>query len=303
MFYFLLYLNKMNKSIILLLLLLFNGRIIAQEFENLFDNYTGENKTNFLQPLNEVIIPNFNQGWFQSPTMKKGFHFNIGVNVSVGYVTDNIKTFKATTESSVEFPFEPEQTATVPTIVGSIYPVEVEGINGTSYLFPGGANLKISPFAIPQLTIGNLFGTEFTFRFFTYDINDDFGKLQHIGGAVRHNLSQYLPLGKFDWNVGYGFQAFSIGDKADIKSHLVFMDIGQHPGHFYYFGRLGYQSGVMKIDYENTEEEIKVKFDLNEVFPLIVSIGGGIDLWKFRLHTAISYSKIPFAEAGLFLNF
>lgn len=293
----------MKKAIILLLMLFLSSQIIAQEIENLFDNYTGENKTSFLQPLNDVIIPNFNQGLFQSPVMEKGFHLNIGLNISVGYVTDNIKTFRGTTESSEEFPFEPIQTANVPTIVGEIDPVEVEGINGTSYLFPGGANLKIAPFAIPQLTIGNLFGTEFTFRFFTYDINDDFGKLQHIGGAVRHNLSQYLPVGKFDWNVGYGYQAFSIGDKADISSHLVFMDIGQHPGHFYYFGRLGYQTGKMKIDYENAEEEIAVKFELNKVFPVIVSLGGGLDFWKFRLHAAVSYSKIPFAEAGLFLNF
>jgi hypothetical protein len=293
----------MKKIYIVFLMLIISNILRSQEFENLFENYTGENKTNFLQPLNDVIIPNFNQGWFQSPVMKKGFHFNIGVNVSVGYVTDNIRTFKGTTESSEEFPFEPIQTTSVPTIVGDIDPVVVDGINGTGYIFPGGANLKISPFAIPQITLGNLYGTELTFRFFTYDINDDFGKLQHIGGAIRHNMSQYLPVRKFDWNVGYGFQTFSIGDKADIASHLVFMDIGQHPGHFYYFGRLGYQAGKMKIDYINAEKEVDVKFDLDKVFPVIFSVGGGIDLWKFRLHAAVSYSKIPFAEAGLFLNF
>ncbi len=284
-------------------MLIISSILRSQEFENFFDNYTGENKANFLQPLNDVIIPNINLGLFQSPSIKKGFHFNIGVNFSIGYVTDNIKTFKATTESSEQFPFEPIQTATAPTIVGDIYPVEVQGINGTSYVFPGGANLKISPFAIPQITIGSIYGTEFTFRFFTYDINDDFGKLQHIGGAFRHDMSQHLPIGKFNWNLGYGYQSFKISDKADIQTHLFFADIGQQAGIFYYFGRLGFQTGKMKIDYENAEEEIAVKFNLNKVFPFVASLGGGIDLWKFRFHAALSYSKIPFAEAGLFLNF
>lgn len=293
----------MRKLIQVFMLLMLSSLILAQDIEELFGNYTGQNKINFLQPLNEVIIPNFNQGLFQSPVIKNGFHFNIGIDVSVGYVTKNIKTFKGTTESNEVFPFEPIQTATVPTIVGDINTVEVSGINGTSYVFSGGANLKISPFAIPQITIGSLYGTEFTFRYFSYDINDDFGKLQHIGGAIRHDMSKHLPLGIFNWNLGYGYQIFTVGDKAKIQSHLAFVDIGRHPGHAYYFARLGYQIGTMNIDYEDTVDDILVKFDIKKVFPLLATIGGGIDIWKFRFHLAISYSKIPFAETGIFLNF
>jgi hypothetical protein len=273
----------------------------AQKIDDFLDKYTGNNKVGYLQPLNEILLPALNIGWGISPRIDSSFYLNIGIVGSNAFVLSPLRTFSATTEA----PFEPQTTATAPTIVGDIDPVYVEGVNGTSYIFPGGASLEYAPLAVPQLTIGGFFGTELSGRFFTWNIGGDIGKFNMYGVGFRHDISRYFPHRKIYWNVGYNYQSVKIGDKMALTDHFIVTDVGKYAGKFYWFGRLGYQTGNLKIHYQVHPDDGGefVDVSLKKVFPLMAGVGCGVDVWIFRFHLAVNYSKVPFGEAGLFFCF
>ena len=100
------------------------------------------------------------------------------------------------------------KTAEVSTLFGPTDPVEVTGDAGTVYVFPGGLNVSMLPFAVPQLTLGSVFGTDLTVRYFAYSTNEDIGKLNLFSWGLRHSISQYVPVLPLDLAVGFYSQQF-----------------------------------------------------------------------------------------------
>jgi hypothetical protein len=103
------------------------------------------------------------------------------------------------------------KTAEVSTLFGPTDPVEVTGDAGTVYVFPGGLNVSMLPFAVPQLTVGSVFGTDLTVRYFAYSTNEDIGKLNLFSWRLRHSISQYVPVLPLDLAVGFYCQQFRLG--------------------------------------------------------------------------------------------
>ncbi|MEZ4901504.1 MAG: DUF6588 family protein [Spirosomataceae bacterium] len=105
------------------------------------------------------------------------FTFTLGYPLSALILDDKTRYFMGTTDGI----FLPQQQARIPTILGPREIVTVNGLNGTSYTFPAGLGAQSITLAIPQITIGSIFGTEFNARFMAYDFGGDFGKLQFLG--------------------------------------------------------------------------------------------------------------------------
>jgi len=163
--------------------------VSAQKADAVISSYTGANASGYLQPLADVLTSTFNTGHIHKTSVDSGFHLYLGVTAFSTWILDD-KTRYFTGNTDV--PFSPEQSARVPTILGPREIVTVNGLNGTSYTFPAGLGIKAIALAVPQLTIGSIFGTEFNVRFFGYDFGDDFGKLQFLGGGVRHDIGRYF---------------------------------------------------------------------------------------------------------------
>ncbi len=293
----------MKKALLLPILLIIGfSSAFSQSVDSYLDNYLGKNKDGYVQPVADILTGVFHAGLISSPRIDSSFYFNFGIVASVGFVTNNLKKFKATTEA----PFEPEQTIEASTIIGAGAPQVVTGLNGTSFVFPGGIGLAYAPFGLPQLTFGGILHSELNLRFLAYDFGGDIGNFQLIGIALRHDIGHYLKLNNFYLNAGYAFQSTKVGQRLNIQTHLISIDGGQHYKHFYYYGRLGYQLGNMDANYtEYTEQcDLKVKISNTNSFPIFVGLGGGVDIGKFlRLNLGASYANLPIGEAGIIFRF
>ena len=291
-----------NRFLIVFLLTMSQMLLSAQNVDDYLDNYLGKNKDGYVQPVSDILTGMFNSGLITEPKIDSHFYVKIGIVGSAAWVTDNLKTFSASTED----PFSPEQKTKVSTILGPAEVTAVTDSNGLTYTFPAGINAKWVPFALPQITIGGVLNSELNLRFLAINFGEDFGKLQIIGAALRHDIGHYFNLINYNVNAGYSFQSIKLGSRVNLTNHLISLDAGRDFKHFYYYGRIAYQLGNMDVTYTPDAEEggNKIEFKNKNDFPLFFGLGGGVKLGKvFRFNLGISYAKFPMAESGIILKF
>ncbi len=244
--------------------------------------YSGVNKDGYLQPIANVLTSSFNTGIVQYSRIDSGFYFYFGIIGSASLVlSENLKFFDAVTPEN----FIPNAIVSAPTLLGPRNSVNYQGINGTVYTFPAGIGLKFLSLAVPQISIGNLAGTEFTGRFFAYDTKDDVGKINYLAIGARHDLSQYFFKNKnADLSISYTYQKASTGTYLDFHSHLAKAIMGRSGKRWNYFAFVGYQKSKIKGTYKSTDEKEEiVHYDLDNKNNLITGISGGISLGKLHM--------------------
>lgn len=205
---------------LIVLLLLANGLSVAhaQKLNDFVGKYGTANGAGFMQPLADAFGANINSGIYQSAKIPlEGFHLNFGVMLMGAPITDSRKTFTATTDGF----FTPQTTANAPTIFGSTDGSTVNGNAGTTYSFPGGLNMSLFALAVPQVTVGSLYGTEATIRFFQAKLGDSVGELKLWGIGARHNINQYFKDLPLDVAAGIYQQHFEIGDIVSANATLI----------------------------------------------------------------------------------
>ncbi len=265
--------------------------------EDFLNTYVDDNTGPYLQPLFDLFTSNLNSGTREWSSIDSSLYIRLGMIVMNSYPTNSQKTFTAKTGEN----FEPFQTAKAPTIIGNINPVEVEGINGTSYIFPGGYNLKSLPLAVPQITIGGIMNTELSGRYFSFDLDNNFGKLSYFGIGFRHSLNPYITQFGYDISVGYYFQNFKDDPYIDIKNHLATAHLGKSGRNWSAQLILGYQQATTDIKYTYLQnDELKTKeLKLTNKNHFIGELSGALKLSIIKLHAAINYSGPLTIAAGL----
>ncbi len=273
----------------------------AQKVDEIISSYTGANATGYLQPLADLLTSTFNTGHLHKTSIDSGFHLYLGITAFNATVFDDqSRYFTGVTEGI----FAPAQQVRAPTILGPRETITVNGLNGTSYTFPAGLGNVSLTLATPQITIGTLFGTEFNARFMAYDFGGDFGKLQFMGGGVRHDVGRYfLKNGKFKLSAEYCYQQFKAGNYANLTTHKAGMYAGHQWKFFNYYGYVGYQNGVLNIDYEGSKDASPVHVPLTNKNPLLLAAGMGVKLWIFRLNIHGSFIRPVVLGASLGLSF
>ncbi|WP_428655043.1 DUF6588 family protein [Runella sp.] len=273
----------------------------AQKADEIISSYTGANASGYLQPLADVLTSTFNTGHIHKTSVDSGFHFYIGLTAfSTWFTDDKSRYFMGTTPNG----FLPVQEVRAPTILGPREIVTVNGMNGTSYTFPAGLGTKSVLLAVPQITIGSILGTEFNVRFFGYDFGGDFGKLQFLGGGVRHDIGRYfLKNSRFRISAEYCYQKLNVGNYADLTTHKAGVYAGQQGKLFNYYAYVGYQNGAMNIDYQGSSDASPVHIPLTNKNPLLLAAGMGVRLWIFRLNVHGSFIRPVVAAASLGLSF
>ena len=286
---------------ILLPLFVFSYTSKAQSVDAVIGNYTGANANGFLQPLADVLTSSFNTGSVYKTSIENGFHLHFGIIATNAFILgNNLKYFDGQTPDN----FQPMQTASVSTILGPANITTVEGKNGTSYSFPAGLGLSSIRLAVPQITIGSLFGTEISIRYFAYNVGGDFGKLIFKGGGIRHDFGKYfLKKSKIKLTAELGYQELQTGKYSNLTALKIGVYAGKQFKILHYFGYLGFQQGKLDINYQNPEDGKSYNFQLTNKNPLLIGVGAGAKSGVLSLHTQINCISPIAIAAGIGLNF
>ena len=191
----------------------------------------------YLQPLADASGADFNSGLFHGAGIRKmGFQFYIGLVAPVALIPEKRKTFTALPEGF----FEPKNPVDAPTVFGASENLVVNGEGGTQYLFPGGLNMKIFPLAMPQLTIGSIYGTDLTVRYITSSTDDALGRVRYYGFGLKHSISQYFNQFPVEVAAGIYNQYFKLGTIIDARTWLFNIQGSYRFSIFDFYGGLGY---------------------------------------------------------------
>ncbi len=275
----------------------------AQEVEDLLAKYTSENGTGYMQPFANAFGANLNSGFFHNAYIpKKGFRMQIGLVTTLALIKDEDKVFSATTDDF----FTPQTTIEAPTIFGSTEGVSVEGDGGTVYNFPGGLSVDMLPLAVPQATLGGLFGTEVLVRFFAADLGEDVGKLDLLGLGARHSIDQYLP-DNFPVSiaVAYYWQKLSLENFVENETSFIAAQASFRKGPLIIYGGPGYESSNMVISYtfESGDVSEEIVLDLESNNSLRFTAGLALQLGPLYINTDYNVGNQNILAAGLGFTF
>ncbi len=237
------------------LILILASPVSAQlSLEQQLSAYTGKNGSAYVAPLVDAFNANLNAGLFHSAYIPRaGLRLRLEFRFMSVFFTDKDRTFLGTTEGD----FRPEQTVEVPTVVGPNGAVYVEGEGNTRYAFPGGFDLDSFSFAVPQLRIGDVVGSEVLVRYFAFNPgNAGFGALNLYGFGLQHSVSQHigarLPV---DLAVGLFWQKFSMGrnergdDLVTAEAFTAGLQVSKRIGELEPYACLAYDALSMNVEY------------------------------------------------------
>jgi hypothetical protein len=179
--------------------------------------------------------------------------------------------------------------------------VVVNGDGGTQYVFPGGLNLKYLPLAVPQLTVGSVFGTDLTTRLLFTDTNEDIGRIRLLGFGLRHSINQYLPGLPVDLAAGVYWQQFTVGDLISAANWLGSVQTSYRASIFTFYGALGYERSVLDLDYTftGTDGDTQVKFDLAGSNNIRFTAGLTFNLGPVKLNADYNFASQSVLSVGL----
>lgn len=273
----------------------------AQEIQDLFERYGADEAGGYSQPLADALGANLNSGWFRTAAIHKNkFQLYLGLIVQSATIPEKQRTFTTSTPEH----FSPSTTVEAPTIFGPVEGVRVQGANGTAYTFPGGANMKMMPFAVPQISVGGIFGTELLVRFVAADLSDDVGDLKIFGWGIRHSLSQYCKDMPVDIAAGYFYNRFSLGDLSDSRATLINLLASYRMGILEIYGGPGYETSSLDLSYERSggeKEEVDIALDGENTIRF--TIGVTFNLGALKMNFDYNLARQSVASAGIGLGF
>lgn len=237
------------------------GQLIDDIFNA--DHGNVDNVPLYLSPLNDMYGASIHSGIFPRYS-EKGFHIQLGIHGARISVSENMSTYNASIK---------EDQILVPTILGDGEPVAYSD-GGLETVFPGGLDIMNMTIAMPELYIGTLYGTDFYGRYAQVPLKGELGKLELMGGGIRHDFGRYFFPEYIKWYLSYSFHQMSTGEKFSSVNHYGLTQLGVKLNRIGIYGLFGYELNDMQYHYIVNEQ--KVSTGLNEVTPL--RFGGGVNL-------------------------
>jgi len=266
--------------------------LCAQNVEDVIGRYTGPNADGYLQPVADVLGAALGSGWARSADIQPGFHLVLSAIAAGTPISQDARTFLATTDD-----FNPTTTIEAPTIFGSTEGASVSGAGGTVYRFAGGMDTDYMGTLIPQLTIGTVAGTEAMVRWFSIDVDEDFGSISQLGFGVRHDIDQYFDTLPIELALGGYWQKFDIGDVIAANTVTAMLYGSWSSSVFTLFGGLGYESSSSDISYTPEGQVTAVDVSLDGANSVRGTIGTKLQVWMlgvFADYTVASQSAFTF---------
>jgi hypothetical protein len=273
-------------------ILLGSTRAFAQNpFENAIKQLDSDMVRGYLQPFLDGFGANMNSGFSGSSDISTRFHLRLDIVGMATLVGGAQKTYKAT--PPLPFPQQEVETATIFGGNGAL----ITGPNGLQYYMQNGQlNVDFIPFAIPQLTMGNVFGTQAVFRYFLFSGEGDIPSVNLFGLGLRHQVSRYLPSSPVDVSATIFYQNFSIGDIMDSNAMAYGLKASRKFSVFSLYGGLQYESSNVDLTYTFTgfgsDIDQEIDLSLKGENNLRFYAGAGLSLGFLHLRGDVGLGKV-----------
>ncbi len=174
---------------------------------------------------------------------------------------------------------------------------------------PGGLGFEEGvpmPLLMPQASLGLPMGIELTIRGIPdFDLPEDMGTFNLIGGGLRLNIDQFIPIPLFpvDITAGAFYQEMNIGDIVSSTNTSVNLQVGKSLSLLFFglgiYGDIAYDASTLNIGYDAdftpddpTDELTRIEFDL-ETDPGL-RFGGGLHITTVPLtYISLGFSQTP----------
>ena len=178
-----------------------------RELDDRIRSLSQENAAGYLLPLMKSVAFNLNRSMYHTAEINDGIHIYIGIKTMAAVIPDGDKTFDAIS------PYDGSVVSTA-TVVGdqgaAVHPNPLS--TNENYQFPAGFKWNVIPFYVPQMHIGNVYGTQFVIRYLpSTKFDDKVGDIDVLAGGVQHSISQYFPRFPVDIAVQGMYQMIKLG--------------------------------------------------------------------------------------------
>lgn len=205
----------------------------------------------------------------------------------------------------------PGQNIVVPTTFGNqTFSIPSNTINtGVTGLLD---NVSMVPLAAPQLSIGTVVGTQFTFRYLpSIEISKEIGKFKYFGFGVQHNPGFWFPNPlPIDLCVSFFTQTLDVGTILTTKATAFGINASKRfgPGAINITPYAGFmlESSTMTFDYtatltkpDGTTQDIHVNLPLKGDNKSRITLGLSIKLLFLNINADYNIAKYKSFTGGL----
>jgi len=251
----------------------------------------------------DLFGANMNSGYYHSAAIATmGLHLEFDIVVMGALVAEEQETYTAKTPEG----FVPATFKTATIFGGKGTEVQYQPQPGVtlSYRSPDGVfNTSMFPLAVPQLTVGSLFGTQVTARFAALPRlgDDNIPKSTLWAAGVRHNIGQWFPGLPLNLSASFFYSSFEAEDLVDYKGTSLGAQASKAFGVLEVYGGLAYENSTMKISYVSTDPYAPgtVNFDLDGENAFRFTAGLGLNLGIFKIFADANFGSVTVFSGGI----
>ncbi len=269
------------------------------QLENTLKQYSSTTVTGYIQPVADMFGANMHTGYYHSADVEKsGLHISLDFIAMGAMVKDDQKTYTA--QSPAGFNPGSFQTAT---LFGGKGTEVTDARTGLKYKGSDGIiNATYFPLAVPQLTIGNIYGTQATIRFVTIPTSISQDKLPVItlwGLGARHSISQYIPKFPVDLAAGFYYNSFTFGDMINFKGVALNAQASKSWSILTVYGGLQWEQSKMTLSYTSSDVTSPlVDLTLDGANAFRFTAGLALGLGPLKLFADANFGSVTTLSAG-----
>ncbi len=301
--------NTLRRAFNPLTLLLFAAAVLVgatsawsqTDLERTLEQFNSVNVQGYIQPVADLFGADMHTGYHHGADIERmGFHFRLDIIGMGAMVQDAQKTYTVLTPAG----FNPGSFQ-APTVFGGDKVIVQNATNALqTYSSPasGIINTSYFPLAVPQVTIGNIYGTQAQIRFVALPKtgNDKIPSIQLWGIGARHSISQYIPAFPVDLAAGVYYNSFNFGDLITFKGVALNAQASKSWSVLTLYGGLQWEKSSMDLSYTSTDVtagNVSITLDGANNFRFIGGLA--LDLGPIHLFGDANLGSVTTLSAGI----
>jgi hypothetical protein len=288
------------EAVVSLMIIIPSNAAAQNPFEDAVEQLNSDNVKGYLQPWVTTFGASLNSGYYHTADIGElGLTVRFDLIGMGTFVGDEQKKYKA------KSPFDGTEVETA-SIFGETGAV-VSPDSLVFYQFQNGqVKTSFIPFAVPQLTIGDLFGTQGVFRFIQLPEMNNIPKVSLIGFGARHSVSRYLPTIPVNLSAGLFYQSLKIGDLFEASTFTIGAQVSKSFAVLTLYGGVQYESISMDINYtyQGTipgyiPADPKISLNIDGESQVRGTVGFNLNLLALNIFADINLGSAIAASAGI----